>query len=712
MIIREKTFPNYRKFEMMYEGRPLSFEVGKMAELCNASVLVKYGETSVLVTCTASARPKDGIDYFPLAVDFNEKLYAVGRIPGSFMRREGKPSLNAVLASRLIDRPMRPLFPSDLRNDVVIACEVLTIDRDCSPEITAMIGASAAVSISDVPFNGPIAGIVLGWDGEKFLFNPTQEERKNNRMITTIAATHKKIVMIESEADQVPDEVMFEGIVQAHEHLQPVLDMIDYMVQEVGKEKFTYNKASFDEELFETLCANEFAGMEYCMDTDDKNVREARVNEWITAVQEKYEETFPEMMQYMDEILYKMQKKVVKNWLLAGKRVDGRAKNEIRPLGTEVAVLPVVHGSALFTRGQTQVLSIATLNTLSMCQKLDTIWEEEEKRFMHHYNFPGYSVGEAKAQRSTGRREYGHGALVEKALEAVIPDVEDFPYAIRVVSEILSSNGSTSQGSICGTTMALMDAGVPLKAPVAGISCGLIQDGDDFTTFIDIQGVEDFHGEMDFKVAGTKQGITAIQMDLKNDGLKHEIVKEAFEITREARFQILDEIMLKALPEPRKELAKTAPKMIQMQIKPEKIREVIGSGGKVIQKITADTGCKIDINDDGMIYIASESIEACRAARQTIENIVFEPEVGQLYYGQVVRIIPIGAFVELAPGKDGMCHIKDLEFKRTEKVEDVLNVGDWTWVKVSEIDDRGRVNLSRKEAIKERKEAGLPIDQK
>ena len=712
MIIREKTFPNYRKFEMMFEGRPLSFEVGKMAELCNASVLVKYGETSVLVTCTASARPKDGIDYFPLAVDFNEKLYAVGRIPGSFMRREGKPSLNAVLASRLIDRPMRPLFPSDLRNDVVIACEVLTVDRDCSPEITAMIGASAAVSISDVPFNGPIAGIVLGWDGEKFLFNPTQEERKNNRMITTIAATHKKIVMIESEADQVPDEVMFEGIVQAHEHLQPVLDMIDYMVQEVGKEKFTYNKASFDEELFETLCANEFAGMEYCMDTDDKNVREARVNEWITAVQEKYEETFPEMMQYMDEILYKMQKKVVKNWLLAGKRVDGRAKNEIRPLGTEVAVLPVVHGSALFTRGQTQVLSIATLNTLSMCQKLDTIWEEEEKRFMHHYNFPGYSVGEAKAQRSTGRREYGHGALVEKALEAVIPEVEDFPYAIRVVSEILSSNGSTSQGSICGTTMALMDAGVPLKAPVAGISCGLIQDGDDYTTFIDIQGVEDFHGEMDFKVAGTKQGITAIQMDLKNDGLKHEIVKEAFEITKEARFQILDEIMLKALPEPRKELAKTAPKMIQMQIKPEKIREVIGSGGKVIQKITADTGCKIDINDDGMIYIASESIEACRAARQTIENIVFEPEVGQLYFGQVVRVIPIGAFVELAPGKDGMCHIKDLEFKRTEKVEDVLNVGDWTWVKVSEIDERGRVNLSRKEAIKERQAAGLPVDKK
>ena len=705
MIIKQKEFPNYRKFEIEYEGRPLKMEGGKMAELCNAAVLVTYGETTVLVTCTASARPKDGIDYFPLAVDFNEKLYAVGRIPGSFMRREGKPSLPAVLASRLIDRPMRPLFPSDLRNDVVIACEVLSVDRDCSPEITAMIGASAAVSISDVPFNGPIAGIVLGWDGEKFLFNPTAAEKETNRMTTTIAATHKKIVMIESEADQVPDDVMYEGIVQAHEHLQPVLDLIDKMVAEIGKPKFEYEHASFDEELFNELVENEFAGMEYCMDTDDKNVREARVNEWVTAMEEKYSDEHPDMMQYMDEILYKLQKKVVKKWLLAGKRVDGRAMNEIRPLGSEVGIIPRVHGSALFTRGQTQVLSIATLATLSMSQKLDTIWEEEDKRFMHHYNMPSYSTGEARPSRSTGRREYGHGALVEKALESVIPPVEDFPYTIRVVSEILSSNGSTSQGSICGTTLALMDAGVPIKAPVAGISCGLIQDGDDFTTFIDIQGVEDFHGEMDFKVAGTKDGITAIQMDLKNDGLKHEIVKEAFKITREARLQILDEIMLKALPEPRKELAKTAPKMIQMKINPDKIRDVIGSGGKVIQKITADTGCKIDIDDDGSIFIASEDIEACRAARTTIENIVFEPEVGALYYGKVVRIIPIGAFIELAPGKDGMCHIKDLEFKRTEKVEDVLNIGDMTWVKVTEIDDRGRVNLSRKEALRERGEA-------
>ncbi len=703
MIITHKEFPDYRKFEIEYEGRPLKMEVGKMAELCNAAVLVTYGETTVLVTCTASARPKDGIDYFPLSVDFNEKLYAVGRIPGSFMRREGKPSLPAVLASRLIDRPMRPLFPTDLRNDVVIACEVLSVDRDCSPEITAMIGASAAVSISDVPFNGPIAGIVLGWDGEKYLFNPTQEERKTNRMTTTIAATHKKIVMIESEADQVPEDVMYEGIVQAHEHLQPVLDLIDKMVAEIGKPKFEYEHAAFDDELFNKLVENEFAGMEYCMDTDDKNVREARVNEWVTAMEEKYSEEHPDMMQYMDEILYKLQKKVVKKWLLAGKRVDGRAMNEIRPLGSEVGIIPRVHGSALFTRGQTQVLSIATLATLSMSQKLDTIWEEEEKRFMHHYNMPSYSTGEARASRSTGRREYGHGALVEKALESVIPSVEDFPYTIRVVSEILSSNGSTSQGSICGTTLALMDAGVPIKAPVAGISCGLIQDGDDFTTFIDIQGVEDFHGEMDFKVAGTKTGITAIQMDLKNDGLKHEIVKEALEITREARYQILDEVMLKALPEPRKELAKSAPKMIQMKINPDKIREVIGSGGKVIQKICADTGCKIDIEDDGSIFIASEDIEACRAARKTIENIVFEPEVGELYYGKVSNIrSDFGAWVELAPGKDGLVKIKDLEFKRTEKVEDVLKIGDMTWVKVMNVDDRGRIDLSRKDAMREK----------
>ena len=707
MIIKHKEFPNRRVYELDYCGRPLRMEVGRMAELANAAVLVSYGETTVLVAVTASPRPRDGIDYFPLSVDFNEKLYAVGRIPGSFMRREGRPSLPAVLASRLIDRPMRPLFPSDLRNDVAIQCEVLSVDRDCSPEIAAMIGASAAVCISDIPFNGPIAGISLGWDGEKYLFNPTKAERETNRMTVTVAATHKKVVMIEAAADQVPEDVMYEGIVQAHEKLQPVLDLIDKMVEEIGKPKFEYEHADFDEELFNKIVESTMDEAMAAMDTDDKNIREERWNKLIEHWHELYLADYPEMDKYLEEITYKFQKKIVKKWLLEGHRVDGRAMNEIRPLAAEVGVIPRVHGSGLFTRGQTQVLSIATLNTLSAAQKLDTIWEEEEKRYMHHYNFPGYSTGEAKPQRSTGRREYGHGALAEKALEPVIPSVEDFPYAIRVVSEVLSSNGSTSQGSVCGSTLALMDAGVPIKAPVAGISCGLIQDGDEFTTFIDIQGVEDFHGEMDFKVAGTKDGITAIQMDLKNDGLSHAIIKDALAKTREARYQILDEIMLPCISEPRHELAKTAPKMIKMTINPDKIREVIGSGGKVIQKICADTGCKIDIEDSGNIYIASEDIEACRAARSTIESIVFEPEVGKLYYGKVVRIIPIGAFVELAPGKDGMIHIKDLEFKRTEKVEDVLNIGDMTWVKVMEIDDRGRVNLSRKDAIKEREAMGL-----
>ena len=704
-MITRKQYPNHHVFETTIGGRPFTVETGKVAELADAECICRYGDTVVLTTVTCSPDPKPGIDYFPLSVDFNEKLYAVGRIPGSFMRREGRPSLNAILASRLIDRPMRPLFPYDLRNDVAIQCEGLSVDRDCSPEITAMIGASAAVSISDIPFNGPIAGISLGWDGEKYLFNPTKAERETNRMTVTVAATHKKVVMIEAAAKEVPEDIMYEGIVQAHEKLQPVLDLIDMMVRDIGKPKFEYEHADFNEELFNKIVEATMHEAKAAMDTDDKNVREERWNKLIEHWHELFLEEYPDMDKYLEEITYKFQKKIVKAWLLEGHRVDGRRKDEIRPLAAEVGVIPRVHGSGLFTRGQTQVLSIATLNTLSMSQKLDTIWEEEEKRYMHHYNFPGYSTGEAKPQRSTGRREYGHGALAEKALEPVIPSVEDFPYAIRVVSEVLSSNGSTSQGSICGSTLALMDAGVPIKAPVAGISCGLIQDGDDFTTFIDIQGVEDFHGEMDFKVAGTKTGITAIQMDLKNDGLKPEIVKEALEITREARYQILDEVMLKALPEPRKELAKSAPKMIQMKINPDKIREVIGSGGKVIQKITADTGCKIDIDDDGSIFIASEDIEACRAARQTIENIVFEPEVGALYYGKVVRIIPIGAFIELAPGKDGMIHIKDLEFKRTEKVEDVLNIGDMTWVKVTEIDDRGRVNLSRKEALKERGEA-------
>ncbi|MBR6205947.1 MAG: polyribonucleotide nucleotidyltransferase [Oscillospiraceae bacterium] len=707
MIIKHREFPAYRTYTMDLAGRPLTLEVGKLAELANASVLVRYGETVVLCTCTASARPKDGIDYFPLSVDFEEKMYAVGRIPGGYLRREGRPSERAVLASRMIDRPMRPLFPSDLRNDVVVTCTVLAVDHNNNPEIAAMIGASAAVSISEVPFNGPIAGVGLGYHDGEYFINPTCEQRAVSDMYCTIAATANKVVMIEAGGDQIPEDVMFEGIMKAHEAIKPVVALINRMVEEVGKPKFTYEKASFNEELFAKIVDNYYEKVQYCMDTDDKNVREERYNAVVEEMIAQFGEEYPEITAQLEEITYKIQKKVVKNWLMQGKRVDGRAMNEIRPLAAEVGVLPRVHGSGLFTRGQTQVLSVATLATISSAQKLDTIFEEESKRYMHHYNFPSYSVGEARPSRSTSRREYGHGALAEKALEPVIPSLEEFPYAIRVVSEVLSSNGSTSQGSICGSTLALMDAGVPIKAPVAGISCGLISDGDDWTTFIDIQGVEDFHGEMDFKVAGTKKGITAIQMDLKNDGLTPEIIKSAFEITREARIQILDEIMLPVISEPRSELAPTAPKMISMKINPDKIREVIGSGGKVIQKICADTGAKIDIEDDGSVFISAIDIEACRAAKQTIDNIVFEPEVGALYYGQVVRILPIGAFVELAPGKDGMIHISKLENRRVAKVEDVLNVGDWTWVKVTEIDDRGRINLSRKDALKERREMGL-----
>ncbi len=708
MIITKREFPNFHHYETELAGRKLVFETGKLAELANAAVLTKYGDTTVLVTVTASARPRDGVDFFPLSVDFEEKLYAVGRIPGSYMRRESRPSLPAVLAARMIDRPMRPLFPYDLRNDVVISCTVLSVDRDCSPEITALMGAGAAVAISDVPFNGPIAGISVGWDGEKYLYNPTKEERERSKMNVTVAASHEKIVMIEAGGQEIPEDVMYNGICGAHEQVQTVLNLIDQMVSEIGKPKFSYEHADFNQELFDKIVDSTMDEARAAMDTDDKNVREERWNKLIDRWHEMYLEDYPDMDKYLEEFTYKFQKKIVKQWLLEGHRVDGRAMNQIRPLGAEVGVLPKVHGSALFSRGQTQVLSVATLATLESEQNLDTIWEEESKRYMHQYNFPSYSVGEARSSRSTNRREYGHGALAEKALDPVMPPVEEFPYAIRVVSEVLSSNGSTSQGSICASTLALMDAGVPITAPVAGISCGLIQDDNGgFTTFIDIQGVEDFHGEMDFKVAGTKKGITAIQMDLKNDGLSHEIIENALEITREARIQILDEIMLPVLPEPRKELAETAPKMITMHINPDKIREVIGSGGKVIQKITAETGCKIDIEDDGSIYIASADIEACRRAQTTIENIVFVPEVGRLYYGKVARVIPIGAFIELAPGKDGMCHIKDLEFTRTEKVEDVLNVGDMTWVKVVEIDDRGRVNLSRKEALKEREALGL-----
>ena len=701
-VITHKQFPNHKTYKMDLCGRPLTIDVGKVAELATASAMVSYGETTVLVAVTAAPRPRDGVDFFPLSVDFEEKLYAVGRIPGSFMRREGQPSLPAVLAARVIDRSIRPLFPYDFRNDVVVTCTVMSVDRDCSPEMTAMIGVSACLVYSEIPWAGPIGCMEMGYVDGQIVKNPTQEQKHASKLDLTVAATDGKVIMIEAGADQIPDDIMYDAILQAHEECRKQVAFINTIVAEIGREKMTYDHAAFDQELFDDIVANFMDEAKAAMDTDDKNIRESRWNAMIEKWHEKYLESHPDMDQYLEEITYKFQKKIVKAWLLEGHRVDGRAKNEIRPLAAEVGVLPKVHGSGLFTRGQTQVLSICTLNTLSAAQKLDTIWEEEEKRYMHHYNFPAYSTGEARAARSTNRREKGHGALAERALDPVIPPVEEFPYAIRVVSEVLSSNGSTSQGSICGSTLALMDAGVPIKAPVAGISCGLIQDDDGgFTTFIDIQGVEDFHGEMDFKVAGTKAGITAIQMDIKNDGLSHAIIKEALEITKDARYAILDEIMLPCISKPREDVADTAPKMVKMKIDPDKIREVIGSGGKVIQKICADTGAKIDIEDDGTIYIAGVDKASCDAAKKTIETIVFVPEVGQLYYGKVVRILPFGAFVELAPGKDGMVHISKLSNRRVEKCEDVVNIGDMIWVKVIEIDEKGRVNLSYKDALRE-----------
>ena len=712
-IITKRQFPHYHKYTMDLAGRPLTLEVGKLAELANAAVMVGYGDTRVLCCVTAAPRPRDGIDFFPLSVDFEEKMYAVGRIPGSFNRREGRPGEKGILTSRVIDRPIRPLFPYDFRNDVSVMCTVMAVDHDCSPEIAALIGTSAALAISDIPWNGPVAALKVGLVDGKLVFNPDSEQRKVSDLDVTVVSTGKKVVMIEAGANEVPNDVMFEAIKQAHEENQKQIALINQMVQEIGKPKFEYPHADFNYELFNKITADFMDEAKAAMDTDDKNIREQRWNAMIEKWHEKYLEEYPNMDQYLEEITYKFQKMIVKKWLLEGHRVDGRQKNEIRPLDAEVGVLPRVHGSGLFTRGQTQVLSVCTLDTLSANQKLDTIWEETEKRYMHHYNFPGYSVGEAKPARSPGRREIGHGALAERALLPVIPPVEEFPYAIRVVSEVVSSNGSTSQGSICGSTLALMDAGVPIKAPVAGISCGLIQDDDgSFTTFIDIQGVEDFHGEMDFKVAGTKKGITAIQMDLKNDGLTMEIIKNALDITYDARCQILDQVMLPCIAEPRPEVSKYAPKMVTMHIDPDKIRDVIGKGGSVIQKIVAESGAKIDIDDDGTIHIASPDAESCEKAKKCIDDIVFVPEVGQLYYGRVVRLMTFGAFVELAPGKDGLVHISKLADKRIEKVEDACKIGDMMWVKVTEIDEKGRVNLSHKDAMKEiaaKEAAGEPI---
>ncbi len=702
-MVTRKQYPNHRVFETQIGNRTFTVETGKVAELANAECICRYGDTVVLTTCTASPDPKPGIDYFPLTIEFEERMYAVGRIPGSFNRREGKPSERGILNSRIIDRPMRPLFDEELRNDVVVTCTILANDHENPVEVVASLGASIAIASSDVPWNGPVATTNVAYVNGEYVVNPSADERAACECFVCIASTFEKVVMIETEANEAPESIVLECIRIAHETNMEVVQFINTIVAEIGKPKFTFEKAAVNHDLLDELCAYGMDQIEYALDTDDKNIREERLTAARRDFTAKFADKYEDFDVHIDVCLYKMQKKVVKKWLLAGKRVDGRGMDEIRPLDAEVGVLPRVHGSGLFARGQTQVLSICTLNTLSAAQKLDTIYPEEGKRYIHHYHFPAFSPGEAKAARSTSRREIGHGALAEKALLPVIPSVEEFPYAIRVVSEVLSSNGSTSQGSICGSTLALMDAGVPIKRPVAGISCGLISDQEtgEWRTFTDIQGVEDFHGEMDFKVAGTTEGITAIQMDLKNKGLTMEIIADALERCRKARLEILEEIMLPCIAEPRPEVSEFAPKMLSMKIPVDKIREVIGSGGKTIQKICADTGAKVDIDDDGSVFISAVDAEAAYAAKKMVDDICFVPEVGKLYYGKVVRILPIGAFVEIAPGHDGMVHISKLENRRVEKVEDVLQLGDMTWVKFMGFDEKGRANFSRKDALKE-----------
>ena len=713
-MVQHATFPEHRVYETMLGGRKLKVELGKMAGLSNGAALVSFGDTTVLTCVTMAKAPRDGIDFFPLSVDFEEKLYAVGRIPGSFLRREGRPGEKAILVSRMIDRQIRPFFPSDMRNDVCVNCTVMSVDYDNSPEIPAMLGASIALSVSDIPWRGPIAGIQMGYTEEDgYIVCPNSQQRKNSRLQLTVAGSMEKVVMIEAGADQFPDDMMLTAIKKGHEVIQDLIQFIRNIKAENFKEPAVYPSIKVSEEMFEAVKGYAMNAVKEAVDTDDKTVRDARIDAITADVNEHFAEEYPDSAAELGECMYKLQKYVVRRLILdEGKRVDGRSLTDVRPLAAEVGVIPRVHGSGLFTRGQTQVLTICTLGTLRDAQELDTTFEEAEKRYMHHYNFPSYSVGEARPARSPGRREIGHGALAEKALLPVLPTVEEFPYAIRTVSEVLSSNGSTSQGSICGSTLALMDAGVPIKAPVAGISCGLVTEGDRHITFTDIQGIEDFFGDMDFKVGGTKQGITAIQVDIKNDGLTYEIIEEAFEKTRNARLEILDEIMLPAIPAPRAELSPYAPKMIKLTINPDKIREVIGKGGSVIQKITAESGATVDIEDDGTIHIASPDAESCEKAKKCIDDIVFVPEVGQLYYGRVVRLMTFGAFVELAPGKDGLVHISKLADKRIEKVEDACKIGDMMWVKVTEIDEKGRVNLSHKDAMKEiaaKEAAGEPI---
>ena len=693
-------FKDFRTFETEVAGRKLVIETGKMAGLANGACLVRYGETEVLCTATMADKPREGVDFFPLSVDFEEKLYAVGRIPGSFQRREGKASEKAVLTSRVIDRPIRPLFPKDMRNDVSVVATVMSVDPDCSPEIAALWGVSTAIAISNIPWDGPVSSVSLGLVDGKYVINPTLEERAKTEMTVTVASTDSLVAMIEAGANEISNEVMFDGIMFAHEENKKIVEFIKGIVAEIGREKIPFESNDPSEELFEAIKAFAIDDVKFALDTDDKRIRDERLLPVYDKVHAEFDEKFPEEADKIDDCLYKLQKFVVRRWLLdEGKRVDGRGINDIRPLNAQVDLLSRVHGSGMFTRGQTQVLSIATLGTARDAQMLDGIDEDVEKRYIHHYNFPSYSVGETKPSRGPGRREIGHGALAERALLPVIPSREEFPYTIRVVSEVLSSNGSTSQGSVCGSTLSLMAAGVPIKAPVAGISCGLISEGDRFMTMVDIQGLEDFFGDMDFKVAGTKNGITAIQMDLKVHGLTPEIIKEAFQKTHDARMYILDEIMLPCIAEPRAELSKYAPKLLTTKIDVEKIGDVIGKQGKVIQKICAECNCKVDVEEDGTIFVTAVDIEDANRALDIINTIANDPEVGAIYKGVVTRLMSFGAFVEIAPGKEGLVHISKLDVKRTEKVEDCVNVGDEVIVKVTEIDDQGRINLSRRDAL-------------
>lgn len=695
---RKETFPNFREWKTEIAGRPFVVETGKMCGLSNGSCMVRYGETSVLCNVTMSEKPRDGIDFFPLSVDFEEKLYAVGRIPGSFMRREGRPGEKAVLTSRVVDRPIRPLFPKDMRNDVSVVMTVMSVDQDCSPEVAGIIGTSIALSISDIPWKGPIAGLFMGLVDGEIVINPSEAQRAVSELQLTVAASMDKIVMIEAGANEVDEDTMLKAIDMAHEECKRIIGFIDTIVAEIGKHKKEFQSMDLDHDLFDAVKEEFLDEFKYAMDTDDKNVRDER----LLPIQEKIEAKYLEQWgaATIDLIMYKMQKFVVRRWLLDdGKRVDGRGINEIRPLNAEVGLLPRAHGSGMFTRGQTQVLTVATLSNSRDAQIIDDISTEETKHYMHHYNFPPYSVGEARGLRSPGRREIGHGALAERALLPVLPSEDEFPYTMRLVSEVLSSNGSTSQASICGSTLALMDAGVPIKAPVAGISCGLITEGDRWMTMLDIQGVEDFHGDMDFKVGGTHKGITAIQMDMKVDGLTREIVAEAFEKCRKARLFILDEIMLPVLPAPREQLSTYAPKMVSFMIDVDKIRDVIGKGGKVIQDICAKCNCKIDVEENGRVCVTAVDRDDLNRAVGIIKMIVEDPEVGAIYKGKVTRLMNFGAFVEIAPGKEGLVHISKLDTKRVEKVEDVVAVGDELLVKVTEIDQQGRINLSRKDAL-------------